>query len=569
MDFESALFANESSHFPLIPENKLDHATDTFPRRSCSSFLPSLGRVGRLNGRGGADLTCKTPLRPLPRPTLPEGECCKCLIFCDLATARPPRREGKQKNAASHNVWRKSFLLIMLVLAVSHGLARPADAANPNFIIIFTDDQGYNDLGCFGSKTIQTPNIDRLAAEGRRYTSFYTACSVCSPSRAALLTGCYPKRVGMHRHVLFPKSDYGLHPDEYTIADHLKSQGYATACIGKWHLGHHAETLPRANGFDSYFGIPYSNDMNHPDNKGKPRIPSDQLWADQETAVTHWNTPLVENEQIIELPVDQRTITRRYTDRAIDFITANKDQAFFLYLPHSMPHIPLYVPEDVYDSNPQNAYKCVIEHLDAQVGRIADTVRELGLADNTYIIYTSDNGPWLQFKHHGGSADPLRDGKGTTFEGGQRVPCVIWGPGRIPAGTVTDAFASTMDLLPTIAALTNQPLPTDHEIDGYDISKTFHSDQSPREELVYYSAQGNLEGIRSGPWKFLKKQRRAKQDQSDPEPDVYLFNLADDLGEQVNLVDRQPSIVAKLNARMLEVDQQITADARPVWQQSK
>ncbi len=476
---------------------------------------------------------------------------------------------NKLKNAASHSVWRTSFLLIMIVLAASHGLTRPADAAKPNFIIIFTDDQGYNDLGCFGSKTIQTPNIDRLAAEGRRYTSFYTACSVCSPSRAALLTGCYPKRVGMHRHVLFPKSDYGLHPDEYTIADHLKSQGYATACIGKWHLGHHAETLPRANGFDSYFGIPYSNDMNHPDNKGKPRIPSDQLWEDQETAVTHWSTPLVEDEQIIELPVDQRTITRRYTDRAIDFITANKNRAFFLYLPHSMPHIPLYVPEDVYDSNPQNAYKCVIEHLDAQVGRIADTVRELGLADNTYIIYTSDNGPWLQFKHHGGNADPLRDGKGTTFEGGQRVPCVIWGPGRIPAGTATDAFASTMDLLPTIAALTNQPLPTDHEIDGYDISETFHSDQSPREELVYYSAQGNLEGIRSGSWKFLKKQRRAKQDQPDPEPEIYLFNLADDLGEQVNLVDRQPSIVAKLNARMLEVDQQITAGARPVWRMEK
>ncbi len=465
---------------------------------------------------------------------------------------------------------RARLLFIVLAFGTIHGLPRCAGADDkPNFIIIFTDDQGYNDLGCFGSKTIKTPNIDRLAAEGRKYTSFYTACSVCSPSRAALLTGCYPKRVGMHRHVLFPKSDYGLNPKEYTIADHLKSQGYATACVGKWHLGHHPETLPRANGFDSYFGIPYSNDMNHPDNKGKPRIPSDQLWADQETAVTHWNTPLMENEQIVELPVDQRTITRRYTDKAIEFIETNKEQSFLLYLPHSMPHIPLYVPDDVYDSDPKNAYKCVIEHIDAEVGRIADTVRGLGLAEKTYIIYTSDNGPWLQFKNHGGNADPLRDGKGTTFEGGQRVPCVMWGPGRIPAGTSTDAFTSTMDLLPTIAGLTGKPLPTDYQIDGHDISKTFQSDHSPREELVYYSAQGNLEGIRRGDWKYLKKQKAARRDQPAPDPETYLFNLASDIGEQTNLIDQKPDIAAKLDARMVEIDQEITANARPVWQKQE
>lgn len=288
------------------------------------------------------------------------------------------------------------------VLAVGGSLSFCSAVEKPNFIIIFTDDQGYNDLGCFGSPHIRTPNIDRLAAEGRKYTSFYSACSVCSPSRAALLTGSYPKRVGMHRHVLFPQSDYGLNPEEFTIADHLKSQGYVTGCIGKWHLGHHPETLPRANGFDSYFGIPYSNDMNHPDNKAKPGLASDELWADQQTAVTKWNTPLFRNEEIVELPVDQRTITRRYTDQAVSFITANKDKPFFLYLPHSMPHIPLYVPDDAYDSNPQNAYKCVIEHIDAEVGRVAGTVRDLGLSEKTYIIYTSDNGPWLQFKNHGG-----------------------------------------------------------------------------------------------------------------------------------------------------------------------
>ncbi|WP_372719705.1 sulfatase [Novipirellula sp.] len=463
---------------------------------------------------------------------------------------------------------RVNFALLALTALLAY-CPRHADAAEqPNFIIIFTDDQGYGDLGCFGSETIKTPNIDRLAAEGRTYKSFYTACSVCSPSRAALLTGSYPKRVGLHQHVLFPQSNHGLNPAEYTIADHLGSQGYATACVGKWHLGHHPETLPRANGFDSYFGIPYSNDMNHPDNKGKPRLPSDTLWKDQASAVTMWKTPLVQNEEIIEVPVDQRTITRRYTDRAIEFITANKEKPFFLYLPHSMPHIPLYVPEDAYDPNPANAYKCVIEHIDAEVGRIADTVRELDLAKETYIIYTSDNGPWLQFKNHGGNAGPLREGKGTTFEGGQRVPCVMWGPGRIPAGTSTDAFTSTLDLLPTIAALAGTPLPeAGNTIDGFDISSTFTSDTSPRDELLFYSSHGDLQGIRKGDWKYLEKAPRKRNNQKNvsSEPQVFLFNLADDIGEQKNLKDSHPEIIARLKKRMHKVNDEITANARPVW----
>ncbi len=462
------------------------------------------------------------------------------------------------------------FVSALPFLFASQVSAEPAK--QPNFIIIFTDDQGYNDLGCFGSKTIKTPNIDRLATEGRKLTSFYSACSVCSPSRTALLTGCYPKRVGMHKHVLFPQSDYGLHPNEHTIADQLKSIGYATACVGKWHLGHHPETLPRANGFDSYFGIPYSNDMNHPDNKGKARLSSDALWRAPQTCIANWNTPLVENEQIIELPVDQRTITRRYTDKAIEFITANKDKPFFLYLPHSMPHIPLYVPEDVYDSNPQNAYKCVIEHIDAEVGRIAKTVRDLQLDQTTYIIYTSDNGPWLQFKNHGGSAFPLRNGKGTTFEGGQRVPCIVWGPGRIPAGTQSDAIASTIDLLPTIAALTNSKLPNDIRIDGLDISKVWTEDAAPRSEFVYYSAQGNLDGIRIGDWKYLNQNAIRKQNQNTGKamvkPEAYLFNLRSDLGEQENVIAQNPDRVSQMSARMKEIDDEITANARPVWRRS-
>ena len=444
----------------------------------------------------------------------------------------------------------------------------------PNFIIIFTDDQGYNDLGCFGSKTIKTPHLDRLASEGRRFTQFYVPCSVCSPSRAALLTGSYPKRVGMHRHVLFPQSDYGLNPAEHTIADQLRSTGYATACIGKWHLGHHPETLPRRNGFDSYDGIPYSNDMNHPDNKGKASPSSDEGWIDQDKYVKLWNTPLIQNEKIVELPVNQRTITRRYTDKAIEFVTANKDKPFFLYLPHSMPHIPLFVPKDVHDPNPKNAYKCVIEHIDAEVGRLVQSVRDLGLANNTYIIFTSDNGPWIRFKHHGGSAFPLRDGKGTTFEGGQRVPCVMWGPGRIPAGTTSTALSSTLDLLPTLTALSGAKLPGEVRTDGYDLTKTVTGDApSPRNELVYYSARGALEGIRQGDWKLLVKKARVHQGKKGSKarkpgankPRILLFNLAADLSETTNLANKNPERVKALQARMKELDNEITANARPVW----
>ncbi|MEZ5327396.1 MAG: sulfatase [Verrucomicrobiales bacterium] len=455
-------------------------------------------------------------------------------------------------------------VLILCCAAIS-----ASGAAKPNFIIIFADDQGYGDLGCFGSTKIKTPNIDRLAAEGRRFTNFMVASPVCTPSRAALLTGCYPKRIGMHEHVLFPSSKRGLNPSEHTIADHLKAQGYATACFGKWHLGHQPETLPRQNGFDVYFGIPYSNDMNHPDNKGKPRLPSDALWKDQSTALTHWNTPLVLNEDIIELPVDQRTVTRRYTDHAIDFIKEHKDGPFFVYLPHSMPHIPLYVPEDAYDPDPQNAYTCVIQHIDAEVGRLMNTVRELGLSENTYVIYTSDNGPWLQFKNHGGSAGPLRAGKGTTFEGGQRVPCIMWGPGRIPAGTTCDQLVGTIDILPTIAKLTDTQLPNGRKIDGLDVSGllTAAQTESPRTEFVHYTSQGELEGIRQGRWKLLVKAKNQGKDAEPVPPEMMLFDLLADLGEKENLASAHPDVAELLQKRMHELDTEIETNARKPWLQ--
>lgn len=459
--------------------------------------------------------------------------------------------------------------VVFLVLFCCQALATAAEKT-PNFVLIFTDDQGYGDIGAFGSTTIRTPNLDRLAKEGRKFTSFMVPSPVCSPSRAALLTGCYPKRVGMHQGVLFPQSTTGLNPDEHTIADHLKQQGYATACFGKWHLGHHIETLPLKQGFDIYFGIPYSNDMNHPDNKGQPPggpDGMDALWKDPQSALTKWKTPLVENEKIIELPVDQRTITRRCTDRGVAFIRENQKRPFFLYMPYSMPHIPLYVPDDVRDPDPKRAYINTIEHLDTEVGRLFDTLRELDLAKHTYVIYTTDNGPWLPFKHHGGSAGPLRNGKTTTFEGGQRVPCIMWAPGRIPAGTECKSLASTIDLLPTIAAITGTKLPADRSIDGVDISALLTADaKSPRDEFLYYTNRGHIEGIRQGDWKLLVKymERNGKRDET-AKPEVMLFNLADDVGESRNRAAEKPELVATMSKRMLELDAAIEAAARPVW----
>ncbi|MGB1925459.1 MAG: sulfatase family protein [Rubripirellula sp.] len=462
---------------------------------------------------------------------------------------------------------RAMSLFLVLTLTATHLIA----AEKPNFIIIFADDQGYGDLSCFGSKTIKTPNIDRLADEGRKFTSFMVASPVCTPSRAALLTGCYPKRVGMHQHVLFPTSKKGLNPEEHTIADHLKSQGYSTACFGKWHLGHQPEVLPTSNGFDTYLGIPYSNDMNHPDNKGKPKGGPDGmdiLWNDPESTLTKWKTPLMKDEVIVELPVDQRTVTRRYTQAAIDFIESHQEDPFFVYLPHSMPHIPLYVPDDVRDPNPLHAYINVIEHIDYEVGRLLNKLDELKLTEDTYVIYATDNGPWLPFKHHGGSAGVLREGKGTTFEGGQRVPCLIRGPG-IPAGTVCDGLTGTIDVLPTIAAITKSPLPKDRKIDGLDVSRLWmgQTNQSPRNEFIHYTSQGKLEGLRQGDWKLLvKAPRRNRNNQAQqPTPQVMLFHLGEDLSEKQNLAEQQPEMVKKLQERMAELDEEITQNARSPW----
>ena len=440
-------------------------------------------------------------------------------------------------------------LLTFLTLSL---IAVTGFAKKPNFVIIMTDDQGYNDLSCYGSKKIKTPHVDKMAKEGRKFTSYYVASNVCTPSRAALLTGAYPQTVGMHNGVLFPQDNAGLHPEEVTIADMLKTADYKTACIGKWHLGHRKPFLPTKQGFDYYYGIPYSNDMNHPKNQHKPRDIRDGSWKNQDAFVAKWKTPLIENEEIIEIPVNQRTITRRYTDKAIEFIKTNKDEPFFLYLPHSMPHIPLFVPEDVYDPNPKNAYTCVIEHVDAEVGRLMDTLRELKLSENTYVIFTSDNGPWLPFRNHGGSAHPLRDGKGTVFEGGHRVPFVLWGPGRVPAGSETDAMVAAMDLLPTIAKLAGVTPEPRGPIDGLDVSEVFHGkDESPRNEFLFYTRRGQPVGIRVGNMKFLKLKNK-----------LHLYDLENDIGERKNLATEQPEKTQQLADRFTELSAKIRNQTR-------
>jgi arylsulfatase A-like enzyme len=429
----------------------------------------------------------------------------------------------------------------------SQQITPKASTGKPNFIIIFTDDQGYQDVGCFGSPNINTPNLDRMADEGAKFTDFYSAASVCSPSRAALLTGCYPPRVSITK-VLFPRDKIGLNPDEVTIADILKAQGYATACIGKWHLGHLPQFLPTSNGFDSYFGIPYSNDMDGV--KGKNRN-LDRAW--QEKDYSPWNVPLMRDEKIIERPADQTTLIERYTREAVRFINENKDCPFFLYLPHTMPHIPLFVSDDFFVEDVKKAYKATIEQIDSSVGRILEALKKAGVDKNTLVVFTSDNGPWLSKKHHGGSALPLRDGKFSTYEGGMREPCIARWPGKIPAGKVCGEICGTIDLLPTFAKLAGGEVPHDRVIDGKDIWPLMSGKpgaKSPHKAYFYYRGN-NLEAVRGGKWKL----RRTKKTE--------LYDLQADISERNNVAAEHPAIVKRLNFLMKEFDRELKANVRP------
>ena len=439
-------------------------------------------------------------------------------------------------------------------------LARAADKApagrKPNIILIFTDDQGYQDLGCFGSKTLKTPNIDRMAAEGTRFTDFYVASPVCTPSRSALMTGCYPKRVDLARGVLFPRSRKGLNPKEITLAELLKARGYATACVGKWHLGHLPEFLPTRQGFDSYFGIPYSNDM-------ITNAPGARRGA-----------ILMRNEEIIEHATDQRGLTERYTAEALKFIEANapagsaEARPFFLYLPHSMPHVPLSVSKRFQGRSKGGLYGDVIECIDWSVGEILKALKTHGLDENTLVFFTSDNGPWLVMGKRGGTALPLREGKGTTYEGGMRVPAVCRWPGKVPAGEVCRELCTTMDLLPTFARLAGTAAPADRAIDGKDIWPLLSGRpgaKTPHEAFLYYSRSGQLAAIRSGKWKLhLRESIYYRKRPKRKEPwKIELYDLAADIGEKNNLADKHADVVARLKARAEAMDKEIAAHRRP------
>jgi len=420
---------------------------------------------------------------------------------------------------------------LLLCAAFHPGSTRAADdVQKPNVVILFADDLGFGDLGCFGHPTIRTPNLDRMAAEGQKWTQFYAAASVCTPSRAALMTGRLPIRSGMcgNRRVLFPDSIGGLPAEEITLAEALKTRGYATACVGKWHLGHLPQYLPTNNGFDSYFGIPYSNDM--------------RMWDDRAKMA-----PLMRNEEVIEVPADQTTLTRRYTAEAVEFIRTNKDRPFFLYMPHTFPHVPLYRSREFTDTSLRGLYGDVVEELDWSVGQVLDTLRQLQLDRRTMVVFTSDNGPWLIMKLNGGSAGLLREGKGCTYEGGMREPTIFWWPGRIPAGTVVADLGSTLDLFVTASKLAGAPVPDDRVIDGVDLSPALlGTGKSPRTTMFYYR---NLElfAVRKGPYKahFITQPaygRGGKVAHDPPE----LYHLEHDPSERFNVADQHSDVVSDL-----------------------
>ncbi len=418
----------------------------------------------------------------------------------------------------------------------------------PNIVLIFTDDQGYQDLSCYGSPNIKTPNIDQMAKEGARFTNFYVSQPVCSASRSSLLTGCYANRIGISG-AFSPYVGKGLHPAEETIAEILKPLGYATAIYGKWHLGSEPELLPTRQGFDEYFGIPYSNDMwpFHP-------------W--QGSVFNFPVLPLVENETVIDTLDDQSQITTQYTEKAINFIQKHKDEPFFLYVPHSMPHVPLYVSDKFKGKSAGGLYGDVIEEIDWSTGEILKTLKENGLDENTLVIFTSDNGPWLSYGGHSGIALPLREGKGTALEGGVRVPCVMRWPTKIPAGQTINNPAMTIDILPTIAELTGAKLPT-KKIDGKSMNHLMvgKTDLPPHHDAYYfYYKQNELHGILSGDgrWKlYLPHQYRSLNGRvgtDDGLPINYdqnlitqeLYDLNNDISESTDVAAQHPEIVAQL-----------------------
>jgi len=431
----------------------------------------------------------------------------------------------------------KLFFLLLMALSCT----RPAEEPNrqlPNFIVIYCDDLGYGDIGPYGNRVHRTPHLDRMAAEGVLLTDFYVTSGVCTPSRSSLMTGSYAQRVDMHvnarpwgevgRQVLFPRAHKGLNPAEYTVSELLQEQGYATACIGKWHLGDQPEFLPTRQGFDSYYGIPYSNDMNR----------------------DFCPLPLMRNEAVIEAPVDQNTITQRYTEEVLTFIQDHKEGPFFVYLPHAMTHNPLHASEGFRDKSANGIYGDAVEEIDASTGKILDYLRENGLDKNTLVIFSSDNGAASRW---GGTNTPLSGWKGSTWEGGMRVPGIFWWPGRLEPRQVAHQMATTLDILPTFAHLTGASLPTERKLDGFNIFPllTGEAAESPYEVFYYYQLE-QLQAVRKGPWKLhvaldsmYGNFHRAEIKEGRP---LGLYNLVEDVAESRNVAKQHPEIVAELMA---------------------
>ena len=451
----------------------------------------------------------------------------------------------------------QGFFIALLLSVCTCSISSTAEL--PNVVIIFIDDMGYADIGPFGAKSFPTPNLDRMAREGRRFTDFHVSSAVCSASRAALITGCYHERVGFSG-ALGPGANMGLSANEMTLAEICKQKNYATTCIGKWHLGHHPKFLPTNHGFDSYYGLPYSNDMwpNHPDELAKRAV-------DQEVKSGYPPLPLIENTKIIDAEVtgeDQKQLTTNYTERAVNFIRTHRAEPFLVYLPHSMVHVPLYVSSKFAGKSGAGLFGDVVMEVDWSVGQILDTLKEVGVDEKTLVIFTTDNGPWLSYGDHAGSAAPHREGKGTAWEGGIRVPTLMRWPTMIPAGTTCDELACTVDILPTVASMIGAELPR-HKIDGHDIMPLMLGTAgavSPHETMPCYYANDELQAIRDPRWKLiLPHQYRtlagrpggtggipAKYEQVNV--GLELYDMKMDRSETTNVSQDHSDVVARLQA---------------------
>ena len=455
------------------------------------------------------------------------------------------------------------LLPFFLAILAPHLLSGEIDLRKPNIVIIFIDDMGYGDVGFNGATGPKTPNLDNMADEGMVFSDFYVGCAVCSGSRTALLTGAHYQRLSMNA-VLFPQSSHGLHPSEQTIADMLKAEGYATACVGKWHLGHLPPCLPTYQGFESYYGVPYSNDMwIDPANQLSANLTLREGLTREEVEAGHkkrnW-VPLMRGEEVIEYPANQKTLTKRYTEESIKFIKQNKDSPFFLYLPHTMVHLPLAVSQ-AFENRTDRLIWDAIEEVDWSVGEVLKSLKSLRLDHNTLVIFTSDNGAAV------GTSLPLRAKKGSVYDGGIREPTVMWWPGRIPAGKICGEVAATIDLLPTLAKLCGGKL-SGRKIDGKDIWPLMSGQSTAKSPHKNYVLMHGLGAVRSGKWKFYpwqegrggKRHDRAKNPSPDP---VQLYDTQADIGETKNLASKHPAIVRRMQAAYDAHVSEIKASKRP------